>query len=71
MTCKDCDHLLSVYERTVRLYTNAARSIAGAIGEDFTLALARAEKLRAECQAANEELIRHWRSSHHRSPVQD
>jgi len=64
MICKKCDELLALYERSVRLYTNAVHDITGALGDDFTRAFANAESLKQACQAASENLMIHWKQKH-------
>lgn len=64
MTCKSCDHLLAVYERAVKLYTNAARNITGTLGDDFNVALAEAERMKLACREASDKLMMHWHEEH-------
>jgi len=64
MTCKTCDELLSLYERSVRRYVNAARNIKGTLGDDFKRAFQEAKRLRNACHLASQDLIMHWRQKH-------
>ena len=64
MICRNCDELLALYERAVKLYSNAARNIAGTLGDDFTRAVAEAERLKLVCRQASGNLMMHWRQEH-------
>jgi hypothetical protein len=64
MICKKCDELLALYERAVNLYTIAARSITGTIGDDFVRAMSEAERLKLGCREASDNLMMHWRQRH-------
>ena len=62
---------MALYERSVRLYTNATCGLSGMLGDDLARALAEAEKVRIACQDANIDLMAHWRSEHANSPIHD
>jgi hypothetical protein len=64
MTCKTCQELLGLYDRSVRLYMNAAHNIKGTVGDDFKRAFAEAERLKLACREASDNLMMHWRQKH-------
>ena len=64
MECEICDGLLANYKSCVRLFTNAQRSLRGAIGDDFQLALKELKHLKQACEDADRALLDHWRQDH-------
>ena len=64
MDCKTCDHVLAAFRHSVSLYKQAMQEVAGLGREDFQLALRELERLRANCQDANEAVMAHWWQEH-------
>ena len=64
MRCATCDKLLDLYDESVKIYSRMTAKVAGALGDDFTLALSRAQTARDACQEASDKLMEHWRSDH-------
>lgn len=62
--CEDCSRLLDKYREAVRKYTAAAHQLSGLLGDDFMLALGRADQLRNLCREAHSAVLTHWRTDH-------
>jgi len=59
---KDAVRLAQAYR--VDLFKSAVRNFAGAIGENSTRGAAEVERLRRECDDADERLMAHWHQEH-------
>ncbi len=68
MRCKTCDDLLELYERSVKLYAHITHKLSGALGSDFMHTYEMAERAKATCQLACDNLMDHWRSVHKPPP---
>ena len=64
MACKTCDELLTAYQRSVKIFVNADRSLQGLLRDDFQRPLKELERLRQTCRGANAALLAHWRQDH-------
>ena len=64
MACKTCDELLTAYQRSVKIFVNADRSLQGLLRDDFQRPLKELESRRRTCRDANEALLAHWRQDH-------
>jgi len=66
MGCYRCDELLDAYQRSVSLFRDVVRKVAGTQGPDHRPAVQEMTRLQQTCRDANAALQEHLRQAHPR-----
>jgi hypothetical protein len=64
LDCPNCDSLLLVYKRTIKLYLDVEENIAERDTKPHPAALEEAERLRLTCRDASDAFMVHWQQDH-------